>query len=96
MKINHSETEIKGSWVNVDSKLVADECALRIEKLISEQLNKLGSDESGWDSLYVDPDDGRFWELLYIDSDSHGGGAPTLRIISEEAAKKKYQDAFHD
>jgi Immunity protein 27 len=42
------------------------------------------------DVLYVDPSDSRYWELIYPDSQLHGGGPPTLRNLSEAAARKKY------
>jgi hypothetical protein len=41
--------------------------------------------------LYVDASDGRYWELIYPDSQLHGGGPPTLRNLSEASARKKYR-----
>jgi hypothetical protein len=47
-------------------------------------------DESGWLTLYLDPEDGRFWEESFESSEMHGGGPPTLRIISANDAKLKF------
>jgi len=94
MNINPDETLLRGSWNLVGGKVVADAMAQRIEDLIRRSLRKIGSDDSGWDTLYVDPDDGRLWELLYLESESYGGGPPTLRLISKEDAMKKYSHIY--
>jgi hypothetical protein len=53
-------------------------------------LRRLGSDPSGWDTLYRDPNDGRLWELTFPDSDSEGGGPPRLACLDVDAAREKY------
>ena len=50
-------------------------------------LIKLGHDESGWITLFRDPDDDRLWELDYPHGGWHGGGPPRLRVVSPEEAR---------
>ena len=91
MLIKKNETVLQGKWKKVDGKLVADDVSLRIMHLIEKCLQEIVSDVSGWCKLYIDPSDGRFWELVYLGSESHGGGAPTLLNISKKNAEKKYK-----
>jgi hypothetical protein len=44
----------------------------------------------GWDVLYRDPRDGRFWELTYPHGDVQGGGPPRLHLLSVEELRGKY------
>jgi len=41
-------------------------------------------------TLYRDPDDGRYWERTYPQSELHGGGPPELRVLATEDARQKY------
>lgn len=90
MKIHPDETEIRGSWTQSGKDVVADDACRRIDQLVSSYLEMVGHDASGWDALYRDPADGRYWELLYPQSDLHGGGPPVLRNVSPEDARSKY------
>jgi len=90
MTIKSNEEVLQGAWRVVNGKMQADETTQRIESLVHGYLKKIGADESGWDVLYVDPSDGRFWELVYLESESHGGGPPTLRHVTEAQAREKY------
>lgn len=85
-----SEQEVCGKWTFQQGTVIADDNCRRIELLITEHLKKVGSDASGWDQLYIDPDDERYWELTYPDSEQHGGGAPRLKCITENEARAKY------
>jgi hypothetical protein len=79
-----------GDW-NVQRGLVeADETCKRINWLTTEKLIELATDASGWDVLYKDPKDGRYWELTYPQSHMHGGGPPRLTWLSNEQAIAKY------
>lgn len=88
--INSNETEIRGNWKTVDGKSVADESTRRIEVLVKQYLKEVRRDVSGWDVLFTDPSDGRFWELTYPQSELHGGGPPLLRWLTEHQVRKKY------
>ena len=68
----------------------ADELVSRIEHLIRHRLQRIGTDGSGWDTLYRDPRDGRLWEHSYPASHLHGGVPPVLRLIAPMAAAAKY------
>ena len=90
MKILPSEDVICGGWALEDGRLVADANCARIDQLIGACLRLLGRDASGWDALYVDPEDGRLWELTYPRSELHGGGAPRLAVLTREEAVQRY------
>jgi hypothetical protein len=89
-KIKSNETSIKGQNVLLKGKISGDEICQRISDLINYHLIKLGHDQSGWDTLYRDPFDGRLWELIYLQSEQQGGGPPALMNISQEKATAKY------
>ncbi len=90
MKLKAEETDLLGRWQVVDGKVVADPTAERIQTLISDQLQKVAGD--GWDTLFKDPEDGRYWELIYPESHMHGGGPPRLTYLSLEQVRSKYGD----
>lgn len=90
MTIRPEETEIKGGWVSQGGRMIADSNCSRIESLLENYLREVARDTSGWDVLYVDPVDGRYWELVYLESNLQGGGPPTLRRLSKESARGKY------
>jgi hypothetical protein len=89
-KIASNERKIRGEWVVKQGVVQADGNCRRIQALLSEHLHLLGRDASGWDQLYVDPDDDRYWELTYPESELHGGGPPLLQCLTEEEAREKY------
>lgn len=88
--LRNSETELLGSWVNQAGSIIADNVSKRIEVLIGKVLKEVSTSGDGWDVLYIDPSDGRYWELTYPDSDSHGGGAPKLSFVTAEQVKTKF------
>ena len=90
MDLCKDETELRGTWLAKDGKVIADAACVRIEWLTRNRLEKVGSDPTGWELLYRDPRDGRFWELTYPRSGWHGGGPPMLAVISEATAQSKY------
>lgn len=91
MKIEPNETILKGSLIFKDGSVTSDSVSQRIENLIANHLIEIGEDESGWNKLYRDPVDNRYWELTYPESEAHGGGAPQLKLLSDQQAKSKYQ-----
>jgi hypothetical protein len=90
VEIEKNEIELIGNWIFQDNKVVEDETAKRIKYLKDNYLSKIPVSSSGWEVLYQDPNDKRYWELVYIESDNHGGGAPSLINLSYELAKEKY------
>lgn len=89
--IKQDEKIIRGSFILKGSNVVKDDTTLRIEFLLTNQLIKKGNDNSGWLTLYQDPNDNRLWELSFPDSGYFGGGPPMLTNISEDEAKQKYK-----
>lgn len=92
MQIGPDETLIIGRWTTSDGRAVGDQRCQRIEALIQSHLVVVGRDGSGWDILYRDPKDGRFWELTYPQSEMQGGGPPQLRCVEASAVAMKYRD----
>lgn len=90
MKLVPDESDLIGHWHLEDDAIVADETCKRIEWLINQHLVSVGSDPSGWDDLYRDPEDGRLWERTWPQSEIHGGGPPRLTHITIDEARKRY------
>lgn len=91
--IDRLETLLVGRWLpKNEGGYVADDTCRRIEALVHRHLKELGRDASGWDALYLDPNDGRYWELIYPASELPGGGPPELRCLSVSEARLKYGD----
>jgi hypothetical protein len=84
------ETTLTGQWVKSGSSVIGDETTSRIKWLITERLERLGADQSGWQTLYRDRRDSRLWELSYPHSEWHGGGPPKLAVLANEEATRKY------
>ncbi len=87
MNIKGDETLIQGKWEFQNNKVKKDANCVRIEELINNYLIKVATDDSGWDILYQDPNDKRYWELVYLESEMHGGGPPMLRHIENHLEK---------
>ncbi len=94
MRIRPEETELRGKWLVENAVAKEDRTCRRIEWLITNWLEKLQADATGWSVLYRDPKDGRYWELTYPESEMHGGGPPALCHVSKETAESKYGKNF--
>ncbi|MGN6637734.1 MAG: Imm27 family immunity protein [Mucilaginibacter sp.] len=90
MKIQENETKIVGHWMFGGSKMLADKNCERIDWLRSNYLKLISTDESGWLNLYQDPGDKRYWQLDFEHGEMHGGGPPSLIVLSEDEARTKY------
>ena len=90
VKLSPNETDLVGEWMVVDGRVVGNEACERIDLLISEYLEHVATDASGWEQLYRDPEDGRYWELTYPRSWMHGGGPRRLTCLTPEEAQAKY------
>lgn len=90
-----NETELIGQWIKDGDRVTGDETCHRINYLVEHYLKKIGFSEYGaWETLYQDPEDGRYWERIYPHGEWHGGGPPALINLSEDEAKKKYFHLF--
>jgi hypothetical protein len=83
------ETEIVGNWTIADARVTKDEQTQRIETLV-RQLKPIADSSDGWEKLFQDPADGRFWELTFPTSGTHGGGPPKLAVVTWDTARRKY------
>jgi hypothetical protein len=90
MTIRPEETEIRGMWLTRNNRVERDANCERIDQLVRRELKEVARDATGWDVLYIDPRDGRYWELIYPESHLHGGGPPALLLVSHDDARKKY------
>jgi len=88
MKLSSTETELIGRWEMLDGRVRGDATCERIEWLTSSYLEKIVS--SNWETLFRDTGDGRYWEKTYLQSEMHGGGPPSLFVLSVEKADAKY------
>ena len=89
-ELSSNEILLEGKWISSGNKVTRDEVCKRIEWLVSEVLSKINADELGWETLFQDLKDKRFWVLFYPQSELHGGGPPSLRLISEDEAGLKF------
>ena len=90
-RLRPDEVELVGQWIPEGKGVEADETAKRIEGLVREWLEPVADSSDGWDRLFKDPSDGRFWERTYPRNHMHGGGPPELKVVSAEAARGKYR-----
>jgi hypothetical protein len=93
MILQPHETELTGQWIAENGEVRGDAACERINWLVTSHLEKLAfSPESGgWDTLFRDPGDGRYWERIYPQSELHGGGPPQLLCLSKVLAFTKYR-----
>ena len=90
VKLKPEETLLVGKWLEMDGQVLGNKDCERIEKLIEKYLQLIGKDDSGWVSIYKDPNDGRYWKLDFPQSHLHGGGPPLLKCVSKEEVKKEF------
>jgi hypothetical protein len=91
MNLKSTESKIEEEWIpGINGAVTCNESA-RIDWLIKNVLVFITRDESGWDTLYQDPTDGRFWELTYPRSEMHGGGPRLLHALENADAGKRYR-----
>jgi hypothetical protein len=84
------ETELISSWVMKDGLVVEDEVCIRIRALIESELLRIANSKDGWEVLYKDSSDGRYWELTYPRGEMQGGGPIALIVASEPMLQGKY------
>jgi immunity protein 27 of polymorphic toxin system len=91
-KLQPNERVLTGRWLVEDGRARGDAICDRIECLAVHHLQKvaISPDSGGWETLYRDPDDGRYWERTYPQSEMHGGGPPELKCLTFQEASKKY------
>ena len=92
LKPQPNERILTGRWLVENGRARGDVTCERIEGLMAHHLQKVvDSPEAGaWETLYRDPDDGRYWERTYPQSEMHGSGPPQLKYLTYQEASKKY------
>lgn len=60
------ETLIEGKWLFDGKTMHANEACKRIEWLVNHKLKELAVNGDAWESLYQDPNDGRYWLLSLV------------------------------
>jgi hypothetical protein len=87
-----SEREIVGRWKVGPAGIEVDSNCVRIDRLVTECLIRISSSPTvgDWEVLFQDPQDGRYWEKLFLEGEMQGGGPPALKEISEADALRKY------
>ena len=89
------ENELCGSWRVIDTSVVQDEVAERINWLVEECLVRVATSRDGWSALYRDPQDGRYWEFTHPDSEQLGGGAPCLAMPRSRRSRTAIRHQRH-
>jgi Immunity protein 27 len=84
------ETELVGAWASEGARVARDPVEQRIDAIVAS-LEEVARSSDGWDTLYRDPNDGRYWELTYPQSGMHGGGPRRLANVPSEVAIPKYR-----
>tara|TARA_R110002124_G_scaffold274903_2_gene444983 strand:- start:147 stop:443 length:297 start_codon:yes stop_codon:yes gene_type:complete len=84
------ETQIEGQWLFDGKTIKADSACERIDWLIKNNLKAIKTDKSGWNALYQDQKDKRYWLHYYPKSEMHGGGPPALKAISNNEASQRF------
>ncbi|WP_163444541.1 Imm27 family immunity protein [Flavobacterium columnare] len=90
-ELKSDEILLIGSWKMDDGKIIADEVCERIEKLVANYLEKVAVDKTGWEILYKDTTDNRYWLLTYPNSDWQGGGPPILKMLTQKEVTEKFE-----
>ena len=83
------ETSLEGHWLKQNDENVPDEIQQRIRWLVGTQLTIVSPKSGGWEVLYRDERDGRYWELTFADI-AQGGGPWKLTAVSNEYVTKHY------
>ena len=84
------ERQLLGGWTEREGRREHDEVDRRIFWLVTRRLVARGQANQGWDQLYQDPRDGRFWELTFPEGSLHGGGPRRLECVAALVVREKY------
>lgn len=91
MPSENEEDLIRGGWERVGDRMVPDASLLRIRDFITTELEKIADCAGGWETLFRNPVDGRFWERYYPLGEMHGGG-PESRTDRDGDSSRQRND----
>jgi hypothetical protein len=91
MKLQPHEVKLVGRWLMDNSEPRPDTTCERIRWLTSNHLREVAiSKEWGaWETLYQDPDDGRFWERTYPQGERQGGRPSRVNRLDKRSSASK-------
>ena len=92
--VKPGDTELRGFWIDLGSRMDKDAQWHRIEWLTSEHFEVLARADNGLDILCRDPVDGRLWEKVHDFPALRGGGPPRLAVIAPGKAAERYPVSF--
>ncbi len=85
------EVNIFGARLDKHGNVSRDpEAGRRMSYLLNSYLVKVATDETGWRTLYRDPEDGRFWEMTFPYSHFQGGGPHLLTAVDLDLVRERY------
>jgi len=88
VKLKKAETYLVGRCNLIGGVMTQDSVSSRIQWLTESVLSEILIDGVNWSALYLDPEDGRYWELTYPQSHMQGGDPLSLSNIPIETAEK--------
>lgn len=88
--LSQEEQRLDGAWIDAPEGQVSDEVDRRIFWLVRHALRSVAMTNGGWDQLFVDPRDGRYWELTFPHGSLHGGGPRRLTNLPPDEAEARY------
>jgi hypothetical protein len=91
--LESTERQLSGAWIETEDGVTPNAVDRRIFWLVTQRLVQRAMAQGGWEQLFVDPRDGRLWELTFPQGSLHGGGPRRLTLITRDAAIEKYGDA---
>ncbi|MDB4881473.1 MAG: hypothetical protein JWL95_239 [Gemmatimonadetes bacterium] len=89
-ELGPEERQLTGAWGEMQEGVLGDEVDRRIFWLVRHRLRPRATASGGWDQHFVDPRDGRYWELTFPQGTLFGGGPRQLTQLSAEDAAAKY------
>jgi hypothetical protein len=87
--LSAEETCLTASWRGAIGG-ETDDVDARIFRLVREKLEHVASAAEGWDQLFRDPADDRYWELTFPHGSLYGGGPRQLTVVDAARAAAKY------
>jgi hypothetical protein len=97
-ELGPDEHQLTGAWSDAQrdaqrdaqSGVLGDDVDRRIFWLVRHSLRPRASANGGWDQLFQDPRDGRYWQLTFPQGSLFGGGPRQLTLLSPSEASAKY------